>query len=350
MSPTAPPLVQDPVPCDVDDAVIKEAKRRARRRRWSYCGVIAVVLGSAAAFVAWDGTSPPPAPPPAGFVGPPPEGAVPIPPVVGFIGLPPEGTVPSGPTGDLEFHVVTPGKRVWVLADGRMITWRNGPATDAADIAAAATPTASGYLEQHLTPEGVELLRSYLVDSATTITPSSGPPRFESADPQVIAGTHLATVSVPGCHSSEGCPRVTHPETWLPDSAWSDRQYWAFVPTEFDICYGTKESVPVQQVLAAMPPAASKLLTPQQLVPEPTGWALWECVIISTTDARTVDQSFQDAGFQRSDREPPDAINIIKDTQVLHYVFDVPSGAGQTPTVEADVMFQPVFATCSRCG
>ena len=74
------------------------------------------------------------------------------------------------------------------------------------------------------------------------------------------------------------------------------------------------------------------------------------CVIISTADARTVDQSFQDAGFQRSDREPPDAINIIKDTQVLHYVFDVPSGAGQTPTVEADVMFQPVFATCSRCG
>jgi hypothetical protein len=98
-----------------------------------------------------------------------------------------------------------------------------------------------------------------------------------------------------------------------------------------------------------MPPAASKLLTPQQFVPEPTSWALWECVIISTADARTVNQSFQDAGFERSDREPSDAINIIKDTQVLHYVFDLPSDAGQTPTVEADVMFQSVFATCNRC-
>ena len=99
-----------------------------------------------------------------------------------------------------------------------------------------------------------------------------------------------------------------------------------------------------------MPPAASKLLTPQQLVPEPTGWALWECVIIGTKDARTVDQSFQNAGFQRSDHEPPDAINIIKETQVLHYVFDVPSDAGQTSTVEADVMFNPFSPHAADVG
>ena len=99
-----------------------------------------------------------------------------------------------------------------------------------------------------------------------------------------------------------------------------------------------------------MPPAASRLLTPRQLVPNPSGWSVWECVIINTADARTVDQHFQAAEFQRSDRDlPADAINLVQDTQILHYVFDVPSLTGQTPTVEADAFFQPVYARCSRC-
>ena len=60
MSLTAPPSVDlgDPARPDIDDAVIKEAKRRARRRRWSYGGVVAVVLATVAAFVTWDATSP----------------------------------------------------------------------------------------------------------------------------------------------------------------------------------------------------------------------------------------------------------------------------------------------------
>jgi hypothetical protein len=44
--------------CDVDDAVVKEAKRRARRRRWSYCAVAATALATVAAFALWG--QPPP--------------------------------------------------------------------------------------------------------------------------------------------------------------------------------------------------------------------------------------------------------------------------------------------------
>ena len=59
MTLTAPPPVKDPVRRDVEDAVItdaviKEAKRRARRRRWRYGGVAAVALSILAALVAWD--------------------------------------------------------------------------------------------------------------------------------------------------------------------------------------------------------------------------------------------------------------------------------------------------------
>ena len=82
----------------------------------------------------------------------------------GFVGLPPEGAVPSSPaTGVLEFQVMTRNKRVWVYADGRMISYRFGAPT----MPEAANPTFSGFLEQHLSPEGVGRLRSYLVDNVT---------------------------------------------------------------------------------------------------------------------------------------------------------------------------------------
>ena len=43
----------------------------------------------------------------------------------GFVGLPPEGAVPSSPaTGVLVLQVMTRRKRVWVYADGRMISFR----------------------------------------------------------------------------------------------------------------------------------------------------------------------------------------------------------------------------------
>jgi hypothetical protein len=86
----------------------------------------------------------------------------------GFIGLPPVGATPSTPeTGKLVLHwqvrSVTLGglqSRAWVYADGRIVWSRqDGPLPEGAN------KFTSGYLEQRLTPEGVELLRSQLVAS-----------------------------------------------------------------------------------------------------------------------------------------------------------------------------------------
>ena len=176
MSLTAPPPVQDPVPGEVDDAVIKEAKRRARRRRWSYSGVV-VALAAVAAFAAWGPTPPVQSPPTAGGGGDGGAGALALEVPAGCrpgCGRP-DGAAdgvrraatrgcrteqPShrgpGVLGD------DPPVRVWGYADGRMISYRNG----AAAMPEAANDAFSGFLEQHLTPEGVEMLRSYLVDNA----------------------------------------------------------------------------------------------------------------------------------------------------------------------------------------
>ena len=93
----------------------------------------------------------------------------------GFIGLPPIGATPSSPaSGELEIwywafwaangqslwagpanpNVKGGRTRAWVYADGRLITW-DGP-----DRPGSANPLSTGFLEQRLTPEGVERLRS----------------------------------------------------------------------------------------------------------------------------------------------------------------------------------------------
>ena len=114
--------------------------------------------------------------------------------------------MPSAP-GDLELQVKSRSTRVWVLADGRMITLAKDFATGAAAIAAAANPTASGYFEQRLSPEGVDLLRSYVVDNATATTPLGGPPNTRiQSDPLVAMENRIVIASVPGCSSWEGLP------------------------------------------------------------------------------------------------------------------------------------------------
>jgi hypothetical protein len=70
---TAPPPldVTDPVPPDADDAVIRQARRRARRRRLGYAAVLAVAaLVGAAMVLGPPPTEGPPDSPPAGADGP----------------------------------------------------------------------------------------------------------------------------------------------------------------------------------------------------------------------------------------------------------------------------------------
>ena len=85
----------------------------------------------------------------------------------GFIGLPPQGATPSSPeSGELVLFYWGPlpgaedhGKsRFWLYADGRLISLREGAA-----LPQAANQLSTGALEQRLTPEGAELLRSEIV-------------------------------------------------------------------------------------------------------------------------------------------------------------------------------------------
>ena len=348
MSLTAPPPVADPVRRDIDDAVIKEAKRRARRRRLFYGGVLAVVLATVAAFVTWGSAPPPQSPPPGSGAGAGGAGALAAggagqhagdPTLLrkGFIGLPPEGAVPSSPaTGVLVLEFETQPVRVRVYADGRVITLRLGRR---ANIPEAANSEVSGFLEQRLTADGVELLRSYVVNNASALraTPyvTSGPP-YDYDSLRVLMEGQLVHASVPGCTWSGGCPRITDPETWLPASAWVDQHYRAYVPTEFEICYGgwvvptTCSQAPVEVVRAALPQEVSVLLTP---VKPWDGSFDSECAIVSTVDARAIDRSLRAAEFEYADDTAQ---------SMIRYVFGV-AHPGPVADIQAQLLFAPVL-------
>jgi hypothetical protein len=167
-----------------------------------------------------------------------------------FIGFPPEGVAPSTPeTGQLvlsfngrvhsiglDFH------RVWLFADGRLIWKRNLEGTGSRAFGASDPTTA--VIEQRLTPEGVELMRSRVM--------AAGLHDIEPAD----AITDRTTWHLPGAlwgglvvHDGERLvdaswsdgelpELLADPASWIPASAWVDRRVGAYIPFRYAVCFG----------------------------------------------------------------------------------------------------------------
>jgi hypothetical protein len=234
----------------------------------------------------------------------------------GFIGLPPVGATPSTPeTGKLVLHwqvrSVTLGglqSRAWVYADGRIVWSRqDGPLPEGAN------KFTSGYLEQRLTPEGVELLRSEVVgllDRSRALletVPADDDPRpgpfgglalFVPLDypshhgsAEVRDGDRLVRLQWRGIGAEKGSQRfheilddlrerfegtiatpeqlsalrrvdalLTDPASVLPSSAWAIREVRAYVPSHYGVCIDTSPPKDASQVLSLLPPRAAEVL------------------------------------------------------------------------------------------
>jgi hypothetical protein len=178
---------------------------------------------------------------------------------VGFKGLPPESATPSEPLrGELVLHEegIHPYFTVNVYADGRMIWARDASFTG--EFFPTPTPeggpVVSQWIEQRLTPEGVELLRSgaRLVGG-----------QFEN----------------PGEHD-------------LPVSAWEDPTLRPYVPSRYAAClYGGFE--PPSQTMDPLPAWAQDLLggTDRRVVGP-------GCREVTLEEARAIAEVLLDAGFE----------------------------------------------------
>lgn len=280
----------------------------------------------------------------------------------GFIGLPPVGATPSGPeSGELVIQYwvdadgldVSGGARGWVYADGRLITLRHK-----SDLPEAANRWSSGFLEQRLTPEGVELLRSEIV--STGLFDQNQPPGSTVGLHNVIQvriGDRLVRVQADFPQRLQ--KRLAAPEWWLPASAWEDRQIRAYVAARYAIYYGGLfQTIERSRMLRLLPARAADLLGAQDPVPNPgfTGSASSPIPItryvsaLTTERARALARALDDAGHRQ---KTPHA-------QLAYLVEDPgtsvdPPGPAKGPVRNAIyIAFEPYLPhgewICSPCG
>lgn len=236
---------------------------------------------------------------------------------VGLIGLAPEGAKPSWPEkGELVLGFTfghTSGDqgrfRVFVYADGRLIWQRFGDPTGADQYS---KPYTTGLLEQHLTPEGVELVRTEaistgLFDRDRHMTGGQG---LTYGGVDVRSGDRLVHVDWGDENVAGEMPtpeqanalrwldaRLANPASWLPTSAWDDPEITAYVPSGYSVCYDGGQEQGLSQVLASFPPAAADLLrTKDRRRGQAPTFVYW-CSDLTNGEARALARILDDAGL-----------------------------------------------------
>ena len=244
---------------------------------------------------------------------------------VGLVGLAPEGAKPSSPTGgelvlDFAFgHTMGDhGRfRVLVYADGRLIWQRFGDSTDAD---AYSKEYSTGLLEQRLTPEGVELVRTEVISTglfdhdlrlASGEGLNYGGIDFRNGDRLVRVTWGNDADADPDAHVATPeqasalirlDARLAAPASWLPASAWDDQEITAYVPSGYSVVYqGEQPGVGLSRVLALLPPRARDLLRAQDRTEEkytnPTGSFVYWRSDLTNEEARALARILDDAGL-----------------------------------------------------
>jgi hypothetical protein len=267
----------------------------------------------------------------------------------GFVGLPPVGATPSAPeSGELviQYWIDTDGPkgtgeaRAWVYADGRLITLKRG------------------FLEQRLTPQGVELLRSEIVSAGLEhYQPAPGPWIHNVI--QVRIGERLV-----GYHANfpeRLRERLAEPASWLPASAWEDRQTRAYVAPKYSISYHAQpQTLDRSRILSLLPATAADMLRDKGAVAEygQLGSPAFPPLLpitayvseLTTEEARALAQALDDAGLKQD-----------KGLGELGYSFEIPGTSVDPPRPEKGPVRNKVFIgfrpylpdgekVCSECG
>lgn len=271
----------------------------------------------------------------------------------GFIGLPPQGATPSNPENAelvLFYWGPAPGdwgkSRFWLYADGRLISLRE------ANRPEGANPRSTGYLEQHLTPEGVELLRSEIIstgligdeddgnaDDDVAIGSESVPrdttkPLEEWRMIEVRDGDKLYRVSRVG-DLERLVALLTDPAS-LPANAWEVREIRAYVPSRYAVCFMGVPAIEPSRLFPLLPEPAQGLLQAREFALN--GWG-GHCTDLTTEEARALGEALDAAGLEQFDGE-----RIAP--YVLTYRLKIPG--------IRVIQFEPYLphgeVTCSACG
>jgi hypothetical protein len=289
-------------------------RRRDRRRRKQRiaAGAVGIAVFMVAIWIAttggpFDRTSTPASPGP--------TVAPPYPGQIGLVGLAPESARPSSPSvGELVLRFRfsptggDPGRFSGHLyADGRLIWERLGDPSGEGD--------ATGLIEQHLSSDGVRLLKSEVLRTGLfddgTLHLLTGPPGLYSGEIEVRDGERLLGLTWGGGGQHDTPKAMIVPEqaraleqlvgrlgdlaSWLPASAWEDPRMRAFVPSRYSVCVEVEQEIGLDVILARFPQEAADLLRDRNWkhdeVVDSLGTTLdfW-CSAVTTETARAIAQ------------------------------------------------------------
>ncbi len=242
----------------------------------------------------------------------------------GFVGVPPDGATPSTPeSGELVLsYWGRPGDgrelRAFLYADGRLIWDRDR----------------RGFLEQRLTPEGVELLLSEFIstglfDRDVRLVRSGVSYATNWAVIELRNGNRLVKVDWGGAWNpplptQEPTPEqeraierlgalLVDPGSWLPASAWENREIRAFVGSRYQVCVGivpgSRLSWPLElsELLTVIPAAAADLLREAEFTVQEGTLADGRpnyCSDIRTEKAQAIAKALDAAGLPRVESLP----------------------------------------------
>ena len=297
---------------------------------------------------------------------------------VGFIGLPPEGATHStSETGELvvrRYGGNTAGtrSRVWVFADGRLIWQQDGYRAEGAN------DWSTGYLEQRLTPEGVENIRSEVL--ALRLSGEDLKVSVDDRRPCVAGAWMLVPDRERLVRVVSGCAAEEHPDlqaatedqttailrldellrdlqSW-PASWWQDQTIRAYVPSGYGICLHPSDpneigpistvpgepgpqpssAQPSEQLLSLLPAPAAEVLHGSETVPDEAGQ---QCLAVTTDEARLLDQALTDQGAES---------DLIEGRHVLAYHLDDPGQDGTGVRIIFEPRLPDGSINCSTCG
>ena len=247
-----------PLPADGLDRLERRRDHRRRNQR-VIAGIVGLSVFVAAVWIVTtrepdDRTRTPGSPGPAtgpSVTGPP--GPTIAPEAGGIVGLPAPGATPSAPEHgrlvlSLNGNVGVPGVGVWVYADGRVI-WAGDGGGYYYLPPGAPTEGATGFVEQHLTPAGVEFLQTQVLSTGLfehdlrLLIDRAGFLGIEARDGDRLVQVTWAWDGIVGKDAPSATPEQTialegiyallsDPASW-PSSAWADREPRTYVPSQY---------------------------------------------------------------------------------------------------------------------
>ncbi len=261
---------------------------------------------------------------------------------VGFIGLPPEGATHSTPESgevvlDIQSCLTSTGEprkgsgwngELTVLADGRLI-WLQYE-----DLPAGANSLSTGLLEQRLAPEGVELMRSELV--ANGLDNSGDQPDCDAGTYHVHLYDGDRYLSHFTSGANEHLARITDPWSWLPETAWEDREIRAYVPSKYEVTFTgdtpSSRSPRIElDLLTAHLPAAVKDLIRSKVWDYQQAGKFWHYAEFTTEEARALAAALDDARLEQDEQ-----LNVYR----LDYRFEYQDPYWKTVV---HIVFRPLY-------